>query len=39
LDLIGVYREFDLTEIDVSNFHSEKHDEPRISTLYGIIID
>jgi hypothetical protein len=36
LDSICVNREFDSNEIDVSDLHSEKHDEPRISILYGI---
>jgi hypothetical protein len=32
-------REFDSNEIDESDLHPAKHDEPRISTLLGIIID
>jgi hypothetical protein len=32
-------REFDSTDIDVSDSQNEKHDEPRISTLHGITID
>jgi hypothetical protein len=32
-------REFDSNEMDESDVHSEKHDEPRISTLLGIMID
>jgi hypothetical protein len=39
LDSIGVNREFDSNEIDMSDSHHEKHEEPRISTLRGIIID
>jgi hypothetical protein len=39
LDSIRVNREFDSNEIDVSDSHDEKHDEPRISTLREIIID
>jgi hypothetical protein len=34
-----VNREFDSNEIDESDSHSRKHDEPRISTLLGIMID
>jgi hypothetical protein len=32
-------REFDSNEMDGSDLHGEKHDEPRISTLLGITID
>jgi hypothetical protein len=39
LDSIRVNREFNSNEIDVSDLHHEKHDEPRISTLRGITID
>jgi hypothetical protein len=38
LDLIRVNREFQPNEIDVNDLQSEKHDEPRISTLRGIKI-
>jgi hypothetical protein len=36
-DSIRVNREFDANEIDVSDLHSEKHDEPTISMSYGIL--
>jgi hypothetical protein len=32
-------REFDSNDMDESERHLEKHDEPRISTLLGIAID
>jgi hypothetical protein len=32
-------REFDSNEIDESDSHDRKHDEPIISTLHGITID
>jgi hypothetical protein len=32
-------REFDSNEIDLSDPHDEKHDDPRISTFRGISID
>jgi hypothetical protein len=38
-DLIRSNREFDSNEIDESDSHDEKHDDPRISTLLGITID
>jgi hypothetical protein len=38
-DSIRFNRECDSNEIDVSESHLEKHDEPRISTLRGITID
>jgi hypothetical protein len=38
-DSIRVNREFDSNEIDVSDWHLEKHDEQRIWTLRGITID
>jgi hypothetical protein len=38
-DSIRINREFDSNEIDVSDSHPEKHDDPRISTLLGITID
>jgi hypothetical protein len=38
-DSIRVNREFDPNEMDDSDLHDEKHDEQRISTLDGIIID
>jgi hypothetical protein len=34
-----VNREFDSNVIDESDMQDEKHDEPRISTLFGIMID
>jgi hypothetical protein len=34
-----VNREFDSNKIDESNLQDEKHDEPSISTLFGINID
>jgi hypothetical protein len=34
-----INRKFDSNEIDVSDLHLEKHDEPRISRLGGITID
>jgi hypothetical protein len=34
-----VNREFDSNESDVSDLHHAKHDEPRISTLHGMMID
>jgi hypothetical protein len=37
--LIRIIREFDSSEIDESEFHNEKHDDPRISTFHGIAID
>jgi hypothetical protein len=38
---VSVYciREFDSNEIDGSDLHSLKHDEPRISTFRGISSD
>jgi hypothetical protein len=36
---IRINREFDLNEIDESDLHHRKHDEPRFSTLLGITID
>jgi hypothetical protein len=36
LDSIRVNREFDSTEIDVSDLHLEKQDEPRIWILHAI---
>jgi hypothetical protein len=38
-DSIRANLEFDSNEIDESDLHDEKHDTPRISTLFGIIID
>jgi hypothetical protein len=38
-DSIRVNREFDSNEIDESDWHHEKHDEQRISTLHGRKID
>jgi hypothetical protein len=38
-DSIRINREFDSNEIDESDLHHEKHDEPRISTFRGIMID
>jgi hypothetical protein len=38
-DSIRVNREVDANEIDDSDSHHEKHDEPRISTFPGISID
>jgi hypothetical protein len=34
-----INREIDSKVIDESDFQFEKHDEPRISTLLGIMID
>jgi hypothetical protein len=39
LESIHVNREFDSNEIDESDSHDEKQDEPRISTHRGITID
>jgi hypothetical protein len=39
LESIRVNCEFDSNEIDESDSHHEKHDEPRISTPRGITID
>jgi hypothetical protein len=38
-DPIRITREFDLNEMDESDLHSRKHDEPRILTLLGMTID
>jgi hypothetical protein len=38
-DSIRVTRECDSNEIDESDSHHNKHDEPRISTPRGITID
>jgi hypothetical protein len=38
-DSIQVNRELDSNEIDESDLHSEKHDDPIISTFGGISID
>jgi hypothetical protein len=32
-------REFDVNEMDESDSHSEKHEEPRIPTVHGITIE
>jgi hypothetical protein len=39
LDSIRINRELDSNESLLSDWHLEKHDEPRISTLLGITID
>jgi hypothetical protein len=36
---LRVNREFDSNEIDENDFRSEKHDDPRISTLHAISTD
>jgi hypothetical protein len=38
-DSIRVNREFDSNEIDESDRQAEKHEEQRISTFRGIMID
>jgi hypothetical protein len=38
-DSIRVNLEFDSNEIDESDRQNEKHDEPRISTVFGIKMD
>jgi hypothetical protein len=38
-DSIRVNREFDSNEIDESDSHRSKHDDPKISTFRGISID
>jgi hypothetical protein len=38
-DSIRVNREFDSNKIEESDLHSEKHNDPRISTFRGISID
>jgi hypothetical protein len=38
-DSIRFKCEFDSNEIDETDLHSKKHDEPRISTLGGTTID
>jgi hypothetical protein len=38
-DSIRVNRELDSNEIDESDAHPEKHNNPMISTLFGIRID
>jgi hypothetical protein len=36
-DSMGFNCEIDSNEIDESDLHSTKHDDPRISTLHGIV--
>jgi hypothetical protein len=37
-DSMRFNRQFDSNEMDESDSHLEKHDEPRISIAYGIVI-